>query len=274
MTSVESFNVDDLESLLVALQSTLGVVAADEQRDDLLERVKPLLSQYELGSLAVFASRIQSDNSGKIKSDLLDALSQRNTSWKLSTEINSILHDYIFDQLPDRARLWIVGCGQGQLAYAVAMAVAKYEKETGINKNFQLIATDVSQGNIDFATQGNYTLQQLIGVDEEDKTRFISMNDDATSGKVNENLRQPIVFRQCDLTADFQSLGAMDVIICPEDIVYFSNDRKTRIFRQFSSILKSGGIFLTDNSQAIMTSDGGLERVEHSAGTFYRKTSA
>ena len=83
-----------------------------------------------------------------------------------------------------------------------------------------------------------------------------------------------IDFRQCDLGEDFQSLGAMDLIICPEVLVYFSNDRKAGIFRQFAVLLKSGGIFLTDNSQAMMMTVGGLERVQHPAGMFFRKKSA
>jgi chemotaxis methyl-accepting protein methylase len=164
-----------------------------------------------------------------------------------------------------------VGCEQGQLAYSVAMEVAKYEYESDKNKNFQLIATDVSQSNINYAQQATYSKQQLSGLSDENKKLFVTLNEKGDYGQVKEKIRQRVNFRQCDLTEDFQSLGPMDLIICPAVLVYFSSDIKAGIFKQFSALLKSGGIFLTDNSQAIMSSVGGLERVEHPAGMFYRK---
>jgi chemotaxis protein methyltransferase CheR len=74
----------------------------------------------------------------------------------------------------------------------------------------------------------------------------------------------------------FQSIGKMDLIICPEVLVYFSNGVKARILHQFLELLNPGGIFLTGNNQAIIThamvsGTNELERVEHPAGVFYRK---
>lgn len=270
MTSVESYNIDDLEPLLVTLKNTLGVVVADEQRSNLVERIEPLLSEYNLDSLASLAESIKGDNSDAIKSGLLDAVSQSQSGWELSAEIKGVLDNYVFEQLPENARVWIVGCEQGQLAYSVAMEAAKFEDETGKNKNFQLVATDISQKNINYAQQATYTRQQLNGLNDEYKKLFVNVNENG-GGQIKDKIRQHLDFRQCDLTKDFQSLGAMDLIICPAVLVYFSNDRKAGIFKQFSALLKSGGIFLTDNSQAIMSSVGGLERVEHPAGMFYRK---
>lgn len=272
MTSVESYNIDDLEPLLSTLRNTLGVVVADEQRSDLVERIEPLLATYQLDSLSSLAEHINSDNTDKIKSGLLDVISQSQSSWVLSAEVRSILQEYIFDQLPEKARVWIVGCQQGQLAYSVAMEAARYEHENGVHKNLELIATDISQRNIEYAKQATYTRQQLHDLADEDKAMFVTMNNNADNGQIKESIRQSVDFRQCDITKDFQSLGEMDLIICPDELVYFSNDRKAGIFKQFSVLLKSGGIFLSDNSQAIMTTAGGLERVEHPAGMFFRKT--
>lgn len=273
MTSVGSYNIDDLEPLLSTLRNTLGVVVADEQRSELVERIEPLLATYQLDSLSSLAEHINNDHADEIKSDLLDVISQSQSSWVLSAEISGILHDYIFDQLHENARLWITGCEQGQLAYSVAMEVAKYERESGERKSFELIATDISPRNIEYAEQATYTRQQLHDLGDENKAMFVTMDSSGDFGRINENIRRSVNFSQCDLTSEFQSQGTMDLIICPDVLVYFSNDRKAGIFKQFSSLLKSGGIFLTDNSQAIMTTTGDLERVDHPAGMFFRKKS-
>ncbi len=273
MTSVASQNIDDLESLLVILRDSLGVVVADEQRSSLVERIEPLLAEYKLDSLASLAQCIQGGQADEIKSGLLDAISQSQPGWELSDEIKGVLHNYIFAELPEKARLWIAGCEKGQLAYSVAMEVAKYEQETGINKNLQLIATGVSQNDISYAQSATYSKQQLAGLSDENTKLFVTLNDSGDQGQIKEQIRQLVSFKQCDLTEDFQSLGAMDLIICPKVLVYFSSDIKADIIRQFSALLKSGGIFLTDNTQAIMSSANGLERVQHPAGIFYRKKS-
>jgi len=271
MPSVASHNNDNLETLLGTLQHTLGVIIPEEQRADMLERIQPVLTGYKLDSPASLAEAIQGRQSEDIKAWLLDVISQSQSSWELSGDIKAVLHGYIFEQLPYNARVWIVGCGQGQLAYAVAMEAANYEHESGNDKELQFIATDISPANIDFAEQATYSTQQLSGLSEENKKLFVTMNETEGQGQIKDKIRQLVSFSHCDLTHDFQSQAPVDLIICPDMLVYFSNDIKTGVVKQFSDLLKSGGIFLTDNNQAVMSTGNILERVEHPAGIFYRK---
>ncbi len=272
MPSAASHKTDDYEALLVALQNVLGVVVPDELRSNLVERIEPLLSTYKLDSLTSFAESLQGGQADDLKSNVLDVISQRQTGWSLNPETKNVLHNYIFAQLPEKARLWIVGCGQGQLAYAVAMEVAEYEHNSGEVKNLQLVATDVSHSDINQAELATYSAQQLTGLSVGYKKLYTSLNNKGENFQIKDKIRRLISFSQCDLTEDVQSLGQMDVIICPEVLVYFSNGVKASILQQFSERLKSGGIFLTGNNQA-MPAGQALERVDHPAGIFYRKKS-
>jgi chemotaxis protein methyltransferase CheR len=275
MPSATPINIDEYEPLLVALQTTLGVVVPDGQRSNLLARVEPLLTAFQFASLADLARALR-EGQAEIKARVLDAISQRQPGWSLNPEMKKVLQDYIIAQLPEKARIWTVGCAQGQLAYAVAMEVAEYENNNGQSKNLQIIASDVSHSDIKQAEAGKYSTQQLTDLSESYKKFYFSMSDAGMSYGVKDKIHQLIKFSQCDLTENFKSLGKMDLIICPEALVYFSNGVKSGILKQFSALLKPGGIFLTGNNQAIIThamvSEGyGLERVEHPAGVFYRK---
>ena len=270
MPSVNSHNIDNYESLLVALQNVLGVIVPDGLRSHLLERIEPLLSSYKLGSYALLAEKLQGCDAD-VCVNVLDAISQRQPGWFLPAEAKNILHKYIFAQLPDKAKIWIAGCGQGQLAYSVVMDIDKYEQKSGKAKKFQLIATDVLQDDINQAELATYNTQQLSTLFDEDKKRYFTLNEKAGSGQVKEKFRQQITFSQCDLIKDFQSLGQMDLIICPEVLVYFSTSVKADIFQQFADLLKLGGVLLTGNNQTIAAGYK-LERVDHPAGVFYRKT--
>lgn len=276
MSSATTFNIDDYESLLVALQSTLGVVVPDSQRSNMLARIEPLLAGYQLDSLADLARNMQGSQAGEIRSSMLDVISLPRHDWSLTAEMKKVLHEYIFTQLPEKARIWIVGCGQGQLAYAIAMEMAEFVHNSGKTKDLQFFASDVSLSDIKLAESGVYDTQQLAGVCDDYKKLFFTVNDAGKSYRIKDKIRQLITFSQCDLTEDFQSLGKMDLIICPEVLVYFSNGVKAGILQRFSALLKSGGIFLTGNNQSIIkralsAEEKSLERVEHPAGVFYRK---
>ena len=269
MSSAIVQNIDDYESLLVALQNVLGVIVPDDQRSNLVERIETLLSSYKLDSIVLLAEKLKAFDAD-VCVNVLNSISQRQDTWSLNVEAINILHKYIFQQLPDKAKIWIVGCGQGQLAYSVVMEIDKYELKSGKANNFQLIATDVLQDDINQAELAIYNKQQLSTLCDDEK-RFFTLNEKAGSGQVKDKFRQHITFSQCDLTENFQSLGQIDLIICPKVLVYFSESVKAGIIQQFSGLLNSGGIFLTGSNQAVIPFSEGFERVEHPAGVFYRK---
>lgn len=276
MPSAVPHNIDDYEPLLVALQNALGIVVPEGQRSSLLERIEPLLATYELDSLVSLAQRLQNSSSAEIKSDVLNVISRPQPGWYLSPEVKKVLQEYIFAQLPDKARLWLVGCGQGQPAYALAMELAEYQKKSGDNKNLQIIATEASHNDIKQAESGCYGKQYLSSLSIEYKKLYGTMNNEDGSWQVKDKIRQLISFSQCDLTEDFESMGKLDLIICPDALVYFSNGVRASIVQQFSQLLKPGGILLIGNNQAIiphsiLSASHGMERVEHPAGIFYRQ---
>ncbi|MBL4711021.1 MAG: hypothetical protein JKX75_00705 [Gammaproteobacteria bacterium] len=271
MSSAIVHTIDDYESLLVALHNVLGVVVPDGQRSSFLERINPLLLRNKLKSLALLAEKLQDDDA-ELCAELLDVISHREPSWILSSDIKSILRNYIFSQLPNNARIWVVGCGQGQLAYSIAMEMATFEHRSGETKNHHVFATDILKDNITWADEGCYSVLQLSTLSDENTKLYVTLNKEAENGQVRDKIRQRINFYQYDITEDLQPLESMDLIICPDELVYYSNEVKTDILQKMADLLKSGGVFLTAGGQIIPVNLG-LERVEHSAGMFYRQKS-
>lgn len=266
-------SIEELESLLVVLQNTLGIVLPDEQRGELIEKIEPLLAAYQLDSPASLTTIVADNKIDTIRSDIFDVLSRDSTDWGLNDECRDLLCDYIFPQLQDGARIWIAGCGSGSLAYYVAMELTVYEHNSGVAKNFEIIASDVSKKNIKQAESAIYSKQQLKGLREDYKKLFVVPDARDGSGKVKDKIRQRLSFIQCDLTSDFQSIGPVELIICPDALVYFSSDSKADILLRLAELLKSGGILLPGKNQFILTSGNLFERVEHNAGIFYRNVS-
>lgn len=275
MPSAASHKIDNFEPLVIALQNVLGVIVTDEQRNSLIERIGPLLSKHKLDSLAALAENLQGSKSDLL-TDVLEVISQRQSNWYLCAETRNILDKYVFEQLPENARIWVVGCGQGQLAYALAMELAEYEHRSGDIKNIEITATDVSNNDIDKAKAASYTPQQLSGLSADYKNLYMTQTTDEQDKierwQLKDKIRQQVSFKQCDLTQDFSAFAEMDLIICPEALVYFSNGVKAGIVQQFSQVLKSGGILLTGNNP-VVSSVQSFERVTHPTGVFYRQKS-
>jgi len=247
------------------------VVVTDEQRSHLVERVEPLLSAYKLDSLANLAEKLQEEASD-VRTDVLDVITQRQSSWTISPEIKNVLHNYILGQLAEKARIWVVGCGQGQLAYSIAMEIASFEQKTGEAKNFELMATDLLSVDIKQAERATYSAQQLMMLNNEFKKLYVTMDSKGESGQIKNTIRQSVYFSACNLTSSIPVMGAMDLIICQEALVYFSNGVRAGIVQQFTELLKSGGILLSGHNQVIPVGQG-LERVTHPEGLFYRQKS-
>lgn len=272
MASV-AYNIEDFESFLLVLQNSLGVVVPDEQRASLVERLQPLMSAHQLDSMAALAATIDSGQAEQVKMELLDVLSVGQEKWDLEAELINTLHGYVFGELPDNARIWVLGCGQGQTAYSLAMEAADYEYAAGVEKKFQFVATDVSAENIKVATTAVYSSQVLDGLSEEHKKLYSVPDADSGGIKIKDKVRQLISFRQCDLDAELESIGPVDLIVCLEVLAFFPNDIKAGLLRRLSEQLKPAGILLAGNNQTIISSGNGLERVEHPAGIFFRHMS-
>lgn len=271
MSSAASLGIDDYEPLLLVLQDELGVVVPEIQRVSLLERVQTMLDEYDLDTFATLAERVRGDD--EVKSQLLHVISQRQSSWALSAPVINILRKYVFDQLPKNARVWVVGCGQGQMAYALGMELAQHEQEAGDSKDVQIIATDHSAADIEQAKRAIYTERQLESLKDEYRKLYTAASNNGSDFQIRERITKNISFSECNLKEDFSSLGMMDLVICPDVLVYFSNGVKASILGRIAEQLKSGGIFLTGNNQAIIPFNQDFERVDHPAGIFYRKKS-
>jgi len=269
MASATSHDIDDYEVLLVAFQNVLGVVVPESQRSCLVSRIEPLLSENKLESLASRAKRLESEQSEEIKSSILNAISIRHSNWSLNPAMADVPQNYKFEKVTEKAKVLIVGSGHGQLAYTIAIQLAEYEQQSNEKKQVSLLAVDSSQSAIEYAQQARYSRQELTGLSEAYKNLYTTASDDEHR-KIKDKIRQTVHFSQCDLTQDFQSLGEVDLIICPDVLVYFSNEVKEGILQQFSTLLKAGGIFVTGGNQAVTPLIQGFERVEHPSGVFYR----
>jgi len=272
---------NDYQALTLAFQDVLGVLITEQQRLSLLAKLHGVMQLQQLGSITELAKKIRDPKACELNTDILDAITVDDSQWFQYPTISHLLHQHVLKNLANESRIWVVGCGEGSLAYSIAMDVAEFNRLNEIDKQVSVVATDVSADAIKRAQAGRYCSTQMQGLPERLRASYMRKCDKqghvdsalehllGEHWEISPKLREMVSFEQCDILNGTDVLGMIDVIICPEVLVYFSSTDRSGLLEKFSRQLSAGGVFLTAEDQPIV--HDGLERVLHPDGVFYRQ---
>jgi len=264
---------DDYQVLLVVLQEMLGVVIGDENHARLRQKLEPIMAEHGYGSYNKLAEALREEPSGDLRSSVLQSITTHSSQWFTYPEISTLLQEYvlpgIINQNKKDYRIWIVGCGRGQMAYSMAMATEEFRQQHSMTCNVKFVATDLSEYEISQAAAGRYDASMLTGLPLAYKQKYMSAHND--QWEIDQALRSTVRFKVCNLLESFNNMGRFDLIICPDVMVYFSNDVKSEILSEFAELLDPSGMLIVGASEPVVPFCKKFELVNHAAGIFYRQ---
>jgi two-component system CheB/CheR fusion protein len=148
------------------------------------------------------------------------------------------------------ARMWVIGCGTGQEAYSLMMAFSEYCVEADKTCELRVFASDVSQGDIDFARTGVYPEAIAEEVGEERLGRFFTRTD--AGYVISSELRDKCVFARHDITRD-PPFSRLDLVSCRNVMIYFTPMLQRRTLQIIHYALRPGGFLLLGGSEGVTT---------------------
>lgn len=163
----------------------------------------------------------------------------------------------------EKIRIWSSACSTGDEPYTLVMILNKVIPLSKI----KIIASDIDMSAIEKAKQGVYPQRSIKNLPKEmlDKY-FISISNDTY--KVTDEVKKCVDFMQLNLLRDTYP-REMDLIVCRNVLIYFTDEAKYRIYRLFNnSLIKDGILFLGSTEQIIGSSRYGLKPVQT---FFYQK---
>lgn len=152
-----------------------------------------------------------------------------------------------------RIKVWSAACSTGDEPYSIAMTLSKFLPLNQI----QIMATDIDQEVLEKAQQGFYTERNLINLPHDFQQRYML----PVSGgfEIKPEMKRCITFKQHNLLKDPYPSN-MDLIVCRNVLIYFTEEAKRSIYKQFNHCLVDGGIlFVGSTEQIIMCQDFGFE---------------
>ncbi|MBB6452206.1 chemotaxis protein methyltransferase CheR [Salirhabdus euzebyi] len=160
-------------------------------------------------------------------------------------------------------KIWSAACSTGEEPYTIAMLLHPYINLNQVN----ILATDLDENALQAAKRGIYLEKSLKEVPSQIKQKHFSSKD-GNFFSVDESLKKCITFKKHNLLKDPYE-EKFDLIVCRNVLIYFTEEAKEIVYRQFSQSLKPGGVLFVGSTEQIFNpKQYGLETVDT---FFYQK---
>jgi chemotaxis protein methyltransferase CheR len=166
----------------------------------------------------------------------------RNTDqWKL---LDEVVIPKLIKEHGNYLKIWSAACSTGDEPYSLAMAFSKYLPLS----NVHIIATDIDKQVLQQAQVGLYNAKSIAGVPEDMKKKYFTKV--GSSFKISDELKRHITFKEHNLLSDPFPVE-FDLILCRNVVIYFTDEAKDMIYRQFYHSLKNHGVLFIGNTEQI-----------------------
>lgn len=144
-------------------------------------------------------------------------------------------------------KIWSAACSTGDEPYSLVMVLSKQMPLSKI----RIIATDIDRQVLEKAKMGLYSAKSVAGLPKEYVTKFMTKIGD--SYKVNDEVKKCVDFKQHNLLKDPYPKDC-DLIVCRNVLIYFTEEAKDQIYKNFNLSLKNNGILFVGSTEQIIMS--------------------
>jgi chemotaxis protein methyltransferase CheR len=254
-----------------------GLWFAPESRFVLERRLARRVRELDLGSFAAYFYQLRSSatDDGEIGA-LIDELTTNETYFlRERGQLNALVSEILPEWVERRRRhggpvsIWSAGCSSGEEPYSIVMLAREAGFEPG--RHFRVYASDVSRRVLQAARRGVYRTGAFRETEEALRRRYFVEKDGAW--RIHDDVKRHVVFTRANLVEPTKSwvLGAMDVILCRNVIMYFETATRRRVVQSFADKLNAGGYLLLGHAESLIQVSSAFELRHLRSDLVYRK---
>ncbi len=155
---------------------------------------------------------------------------------------------YLIQNFGKKITIWSAACSTGDEPYTIAMILAKH---LALN-DFNIIATDIDAEVLKFAKEGIYTNRSLVDLPKGYLNKHFTLVE-GDNYKVSDELKSRITFKKHNLLEDAY-FNDVNMIVCRNVVIYFTDEAKDNVYRNFYRSLKKDGILFIGSTEQILKS--------------------
>lgn len=143
-------------------------------------------------------------------------------------------------------RVWSAACSSGDEPYSLAMLLSKHMP----NSKIKIYATDIDSQILEQAQIGLYNIKSLKGVPEDMLAKhFKQINE--TTYQISDKIKSFVEFSRHNLLKDNYHKN-LDLIVCRNVLIYFTDEAKDMIYKGFHNSLKNKGFLFIGSTEQII----------------------
>lgn len=142
-------------------------------------------------------------------------------------------------------KIWSSACSTGDEPYTMVMVLNKFLPLSSIH----ILATDIDKNAMEKAKNGVYTGKSIESLPKEYLDKHFTKHGELY--KINEDVKKCVEFKQMNLLKDPYP-DNFDLIACRNVLIYFTEEAKVDIYKNFNKSLRNGGILFVGSTEQII----------------------
>ena len=245
-------------SSLIELET--GIQYDESNKYLLLTRIQNLLKILNLSSIDALWNEIQANGLNlTTKSLILDLATNNETSFFRDPYVFEFFKtEYVTKIMANanKIRIWCAATSTGQEPYSIAIIMSEL-KNNGINKSYEILATDISDRVLKQAESGIFSqLEIQRGLSSEYLKKYfteISLDENSVpSYKIKSELSAFITFKQLNLLSPWPAFENFDIIFCRNVLIYQSLENKKNVISRFAKLLNRNGYLILGGAESLL----------------------
>jgi chemotaxis protein methyltransferase CheR len=252
-----------------------SAIVLDASKGYLIEsRLAPLVRETGTGTLEGFVAKLRAAPTGPLRTRVIEAITTNETNFFRDIYPWQALREVVIPRLlAARATtrsltIWCAAASSGQEPYSLAMTLVDRFPELSSWK-VKIVASDISAEILARAKEGRYSqLEVNRGLSAPVLAKHFER--DGAGWVIKKRLRDMIDFRKLNLVRPWIGLGASDLVMMRNVLIYFDVPTKAKVLHQVGKQLKPDGALFLGGAETTLNLANEFERVQHGKSSWYR----
>jgi len=236
-----------------------GMYFDDSKRNTLASRIRFRLKLLDIPSYAEYYNFLKyNPRSREEMEDLIPHLTNNETYFFREMTQLGLFVDDLYERIKasrrgrgqNRIRILSCGCSSGEEVFTVAMLLE--EKGAYLDgMDIELTGIDIDRKVIEKASRAVYTSYSMRATDKQRISRFFHVEGDSYC--VSDKVRSRVRFVRGNIMEEdtFSEFRDVDVILCRNVLIYFSDTAIARMAETFHRLLSPEGFLLLGHSESL-----------------------
>lgn len=238
-------NVGEYNTFISQIDQKLGIDLTFYKEAQMKRRLTSLRNKRGYSSFSSYYTALLKDED--LLEEFIDRMTINVSEFYRNPKRWDILRDKVLPKLIEKKQsitIWSAACSTGEEPYSLAIMLQEHFPHI----NATILATDIDEKVLAKAKQGIYQEQALKSLPKHKKSKYFMFKNNKYM--INEQLKASITFKKHDLLKDSYPSN-VDLIVCRNVLIYFTDQAKEIIYRKFSNSLVPKGVLFVGSTEQI-----------------------